>query len=357
MIDNGGEDDASENERRKMNRTNLPEKNRHDLGASQIVHFSTFSEFIKLQVVHFQPPLSEGGFNPAAPQSNPPPVPLLFVVVVVVVVVTEGVEPNPVKLGLRAGPVGLGAPNENADEVVGANGDKLDAPNRSGPEGGVETEKTFFESVTEPEDRPGLGVSQTVHFSLTDARFIRSQVPHFHSSVFDVGGFSPAALHSNPLGLEIVGTAAAVAVLLGPKTKGEEGGFGIENDGAAEGFSTPGFGDSHTMHFSVADAEFIKAHVPHVQPSVFAGGFNPASLQLNPPELELVEEVAALVSVAAELAPNKNRVEGGLGMEKEEAAIDLAAPGLRASQTVHFSIAEVGFIEPQVPHFDPFPCF
>ena len=299
--------------------------------------------------MHFHPPLSEGGLSPAAAQLNPPPVPLLVVVVI------EGVGPNPVKLGLNVGPAGFGVPNENADGVVEVDAVGLDVPNGKSPGSGVGVEETLFEAVIGPEeDEPGLEASQIVHFSLADAGFIKSQVPHFHSSVFDEGGFNPVAPQSNPFEPELVGVVVAV-VLAEPKTKGVEGGFDIENDGTAEEFSPPGFGASHTVHFSVADAGFIKAHVPHTQPSVFVGGFNPAAPQSNPPELELVEEVVAVVSVVVELAPNKNGVEKGLDTEKEVAR-GFEAPDLGASHTIHFSIADAEFIKLQTPHFHP-SCF
>ena len=312
------------------------------------MHFSALAEFTNSQVLHFHPPLSEGGFSPAAPQLNPPPVPLLVVVLGVVPV--EGVGPNPVKLGLNPDPAGLGAPNENPDEGV----DIDEAPNRSGPEGGVGIEKTLPELELE-EEAPGLGASQTVHFSLADAGFFKSQVPHFHSSVFAVVvGFNPAALQLNPPELvEVV----VVKVAPEPKTGGAGGGFGMESDVAVvEGFSAPGFGASHTVHFSVADAGFTKPQVSQFQPSVF-GGFNPAAPQLNPPELEFMAVVAAVVAVVVELAPKERGVEGGLGIEREEDATGFAAPGLEVSHTVHFSVAEAGFIRSQVPHFHPSSCF
>lgn len=236
------------------------------------MHFSVaLSRFIKSQVLHFHPPLSEGGRSPAAPQLNPPGV---------VVVVVEGAGSNPVKTGLEVDPPSLGATNENPD-VVGVDEVGLDVPNESGPEGGAGIEKTFPE--LEPEDdTPGLGASQTVHFSLADAGFIRLQVPHFHPSVVVVGGINPAAPQLNPPGPEIA--EVVVEVLPGPKTRGAEGGFGMENDGVADVFSAPGFGVSHTVHFSVADARFIKSQVPHFHPSsCFEGGFKPAAPQLNPP--------------------------------------------------------------------------
>ena len=292
--------------------------------------------------------MSEGGFSPAAPQLNPPPIPLPVVVAVV-----EDVGPDPAKFGLNADPADLGAPNENADETVEVDDVRSDAPNRNGPEGGLGLEGTSLEPE---ESAPGLGASQTVQFSLADPGFTKSQVPHLHSSVFDVGGFNPAAPQSNPLEFEFVGvTVVVVEVLPEPKIKGVEGGFEIEDDGDAEDFSAPGLGASHTVHFSVADAGFVKAHIPQIQPSVFVGGFNPAALQSNPPELELVEEAAAVVSVVAELAPNKNCPEGGFGKEKKDVA-GLETPGLGVSHTVHFSIAEAAFIKPQVPHFHPSPC-
>ena len=280
----------------------------YGLGASQTVHFSVaLAGFARSHVLHFQPP-PEGGFSPAAPQLNPP-VPLSFVVIV------ESTGVNPVEVE----PDDFGAPKENP-EMVDLDEVGLDVPNRSGPEGGTGMEKP---PEPEPEeDAPGFGESQTVHFSLADAGFIKSQVPHFHPSVFVVGGLTPAAPQLNPPEPE-------------PKAKGVEGGFGGENDGAADDFSAPGFGVSHTMHFSAADPGFIKSQVPHFQPSAFVvGGFNPAAPQLNPPDPELVEVVVE-----------------GLGVEDEE------APGLGASQTVHFSTADAGFIKSQVPHFHPPSCF
>ena len=160
------------------------------------MHFSfALSGFIKAHVPHVHPPLFEGGFSPAALQLNPPPVPLL-VIAVVAVVVFGSVEPDPVKL--NAGPAGLGPPNENADGVVEVDDVELDEPNGNGPEGVVGVEKPFFEpALASEEDTPGLEVLQTVHFSLADAGFIRSQVPHFHPSPC-FGGFKPAAPQLNP---------------------------------------------------------------------------------------------------------------------------------------------------------------
>ena len=324
------------------------------------MHFSALSGFIKAQVAHFHLPSSEGGFSPAAPQSNPPPVPLPAIVVVVVVV--GGTAPNPVKLGLNADPSCLGAPNKNAGEVVGVDGAKLEAPNRDGPEGRADIGSGFCKSVPvegPEEGAPGFGASQIVHFSLADVGFIKQQVPHFHSSGFDIGGFNPIAPQSNPLELESGGVAVvvvAVEALSEPKRKGVEGGFDIGKVGAAGDPSAPGFGVSHTVHFSVADAGFGKIHVPHVRPSVFVGGFTTAALQSNPPELGLEEEVAAIGFVGVELAPKKSGAEGGLGTEKED-AMGLTAPGLGASHTAHFSVAEVAFIKSQVPHFHPSTCF
>jgi len=293
----------------------------YGLGASQTAHFSVaLAGFSRSQVVHFHPPPSEGGFSPAAPQLNPPPVPLPFVVVI------EGAGPNPVKVGLNVGPDGLSTPNENPD--VDVDEVELDAANGRGPEGGAGIEKPPPEP--EPEsDAPGFGDSQIVHFSLADAGFIKSQVPHFHSSVCVVGGLTPAAPQLNPPESE-------------PKTRGVEGGFGAENDGVADRLSAPGFGVSHTVHLSVANPGFIKSQVPHFQPSVLAvGGFIPAAPQLNPPDPKL-----AVVAAAAVVVPK----EGGL-VEDEE------SPGLGVSHTVHFSVADVGFIKSHVPHFHSPSCF
>lgn len=278
------EGDDNEDDREDENEPNLIDRKVcYGLGASQIVHFSVaLAGFAKSQVLHFHPPLSEGGFSPAAPQLNPPVPPP-------VVVVVEGAGPNPVKLGLNAEPVDLGAPNGDPDvDVVTV---ELDAPNRSGPEGGVGIEKTFPEPKPE-EGTPGLGVSQMVHFSLADAGFIKSQVPHFHPSACLSGGLIPAAPQLNPP--EVVSEAPPE-----PKARGMVGGFGMENDGAADHPSAPGFGASHTVHFFVADPGFIRSQVPHFQ--------SPA--------------------------------------------------GLGASHTVHFSVAVAGFIKSQVPHFHPLPCF
>lgn len=344
MLDNGGENDVGEESEGKKNGSTSITGHCYGLGASQTVHFSiALPGFTRAQVSHLHPPLSEGSFRPAAPQLNPPPVPPLVVIVAVV----EGVERNPVEPGSSGDTAGLGIPNENPDEVVEVDDVELDAPNRNGPESGVGIEKIFFEPETGlGGDTPGLGVSQTVHFSSADAGFIKSQVPHFHSSVLALGSFNPAPFQSNPLAV------AVVEVLLEPKTKGVEGGFGIErSDGVVEDGSVPGFGASHTVHFSVADAGFIKSHTPHFQSPVFVGGFNPAAFQLNPPGL-----VADVASVVVELAPNEKGVEGGLGMEKGDVA-GFTAPGFGESHTVHFSVAEEGFVNSQAPHFHPSSCF
>lgn len=319
------------------------------------MHFVALAGFVKSQVLHFHPPLSEGRFSPAASQLNAPPVPLPGVVVVVV----EGAGPNPVKLALNTDSAGLGAPNENPDEVAEVDEAELKPPNRNGPGGGVGIEIVLPEPESE-EDAPGLGASQTVHFSSADDGFVKSQVPHLHPSVPVVRGFNPAAPQLNPLEPELVEVVAVVVVvemLPEPHVRGVEGGFGMENDGVAEDFSAPGFGASHTVHFSVADAGFIKSQVSHFQPSALVlGGFNPAAPQSNPPEPELVA-VKAVVSAAVELVPEKSGVEGGLGIENGEGAAGLVAPGLGASHTVHFSVAEMGFTKSQVPHFHPSSCF
>jgi len=309
------------------------------------VHFSVaLAEFIKSQPLHLHPPPSEGGPSPAAPQLNPPPVPLPVVIVVVDV---EGAAPNPVKLGLNPDPAILGAPKENPDEVADVDEVELDVPNKSGPEGGVGIEKTFPEPEPE-EDAPGLGASQTVHSS-ANVGFIKSQVPHLHPSVFGVGGFNPAAPQLNPPEPEFV-EDIIVEVLPEPKTRGVEGGFGMKTDEIVEDFPAPGFGASHTVHFSVADGEFIKSQVPHFHPSmVVVGGLNPAAPQLNPPEPEPVVAVAAAVSVVVEMVLNK--AEGGLSTVTEGGTADLGV-----SHTVHFSVAEVGFIKSQVPHSHPSSC-
>lgn len=308
------------------------------------MHFSfAFGGFIKAQVAQFHPPTSEGGSSPAAPQSNPPLVP------VTVDVVVEGFAPNPVELGLNGDPTGL-----NPDKGVDLDEVDLDAPNTNGPGDGVGIEKTLLEPEARPEDdAPGLGASQTVQLFFADPGFIKSQVLHFHSSASAVGGLNPAALQSNPPELVVVGgILATVGVLPEPRIKGEEDGLGAGNGGVAEDFSAPGFGVSHTVHFSVADGGFDKSHVPHFQLPVFVGGFNPAALQSNPPEPVPVAEVVVVVSAVARLEPKTDRAEGGLGMAKE-GGVGFVAPGLRESHTVHFSDAEAGFIRSQVPHFHP----
>ena len=304
------------------------------------MHLSiTFSGFIKAQVAHLHPS-PEGGFSPAAFQLNPPPVPPLAVVAVF-----EGAEPNPV----NGDPDDFGAPNENPDELVEVDEVEVDGPKVNGPEGGVGIEKLFFEPETGSEEgMPGLGASQTAHFSLADAVFTKSQVPHFHSVGFVAGGFIPAAPQSNPCEPEFVGAVGAAVVVVSaevlpePKINGVEGGFGIEGNDEADGFSAPpGFGASHTAHFSVIDAGFIKSQVSHFQP-LGVGGFNPAAPQLNPRELVLVVVGVVIVSGVEEPAPTIKGVEEGF-----------AAPGLGESQTAHFSVAELWFVKSQVPHFHP----
>jgi len=283
------------------------------------VHFSVaLAGFIKSQVLHLQPSFSEGDFSPAAPQLNPSPVPLP---------VAESAGPNPVKLGLNADPAGLDAPNENPNEEVDVVEVELDVPNRSGPEGGVGIEKVFPE-LEPDEEAPGLGVSQTVHFSLADAGFIKSQVPHFQSLVLAAGSFSPAASQLNPPELELVVAAAAivsVVVELVPKKSGVEGGLGIENEGDATGLAAPGLGVSHTVHFSVAEVGFIKSQVPHFHPSSCLGrGFKPAAPQLNPPFVVGIVVVEGVVKVEVEagevvipvLGPALLRLEGPAEVEE-----------------------------------------
>ena len=166
----------------------------------------------------------------------------------------EGVGQDPRKLGENPDPAILGTPNENSDEVVDIDEHELDAPNRSGPEGRADIEKKS--PRPEPEEvAPGLGVSHTEHLSVADAGFIRSQAPQVHQFVYVVGAFNPAAPQLNlpePELVEVVGGGGGV--LPEPKRGGVEGGFGMENSGAAERFSTPGFGVSHTVHFSLTDA-------------------------------------------------------------------------------------------------------
>jgi hypothetical protein len=96
-------------------------------------------------------------------------------------------------------------------------------------------------------------------FSVADDGFIRSQAPQVHPFMFVIGGFNPAAHQLNPPEPELVEVVVVVVVgvLPEPKRGGAEGGFGMENDGVAERSSAPGFGVSHTMHFSLADAGFV----------------------------------------------------------------------------------------------------
>jgi hypothetical protein len=86
-----------------------------------------------------------------------------------------------------------------------------------------------------------------------------------------------------------------------PNKSGVEGGLGIENEEDAMGLVAPGLGASHTVHFSVAEAGFIKSQVPHFHPSSCFGGFKPAAPQLNPPfvvrGIVVVEEVGVNVEV------------------------------------------------------------
>jgi len=197
-----------ENERKKDETALVIRKKkvRYDLGVSQTVHFSlAFAGFIKSQVLHLHPSLSEGRLSPAAPQSNPP-VPLLVV------------EGTAVKLGLNANPAGSEAPKDNPDEAVEVVGVELDVSNRSGPDGGVGIERLFPELEPE-EEAPGLEASQTVHFSLADAGFIKSQVPHFHPSVCVVGSLNPAAPQSNPSETE---PSEVIEVLPKPHLRGVE---------------------------------------------------------------------------------------------------------------------------------------
>ena len=183
-----GVDDGREREEKNEPNLIARKKSRYGLGTSQTVHFSVaLAGFIRLQVIHFHPPSSEGGFIPATPQLNPPPIPLL----------AEGVGPDPGKLGVNPDPTIFDVPNENPDEVVDADELELDVPNRKSPEGGAGREKPLPEPGPE-ENVPGLGVSHTVHFSVADAGFIRSHAPQVHPFVFVVGGFSPAAPQLNP---------------------------------------------------------------------------------------------------------------------------------------------------------------
>jgi hypothetical protein len=62
---------------------------------------------------------------------------------------------------------------------------------------------------------PGLGVSHTVHFSVAEAGFIQSPVPHFHPSPCFVG-FNPAAAQSNPPFVEGVVVGVEIGSVIGP---------------------------------------------------------------------------------------------------------------------------------------------
>ena len=84
------------------------------------------------------------------------------------------------------------------------------------------------------------------------------------------------------------------------KNGGVVAGLGIEDE-------TPDFGESHTVHFSAAEAGFIRSQVPHFHsPSCFSRGFKPTAPQLNPPFV-----VGAVVVFMEEAEVVKVGVEAG----------------------------------------------
>lgn len=135
--------------------------------------------------------------------------------------------------------------------------------------------------------RPYRSLSQATHF-LADPEFDTMQTEHIHPPVFS-GFFRPAAAQSKP---------TFVSVFTAP---------------------APGRGASHTAHFSFTESGFCSMHVEQVQlPADGATGFAmPAADQSNP-------------------------VFGGAS------GVD---PGRRASQMVHFSLAESGLSSIHSLHF------
>ena len=197
---------------------------------------------------------------------------------------------------------------------------------------------------------PGLGTSQTVHFSVALAGFVRSQVVRFHPPCSE-GGFIPAAPQLNPPPVplpvvegvrpdpELLGVDPHPATLDAPNENPDEvvdvEGVGLDvpnRSGPGGGTSiekrfprpepeevAPCLGVSHTVHFSVADPGLVRPQVPQFHTFAFVvGGFTPAAPQLNPPELELVEVVVVIVGVLPE--PKGRVVEGGFGMENDGVA-------------------------------------
>ena len=146
--------------------------------------------------------------------------------------------------------------------------------------------------------RYGLGTSQTVHFSIALAGFVRSQVVHIHPPRSE-DGFIPAAPQSNPppAPLLVVEGAGPDPGKLGvnpdpaifdvpngnldevvdvdeveldvPNGSGPEGGVGVERTflESKPKEDAPGLGISHTVHFSMADARFIRSQSPQLCPS------------------------------------------------------------------------------------------
>jgi hypothetical protein len=127
--------------------------------------------------------------------------------------------------------------------------------------------------------------SSTIMFIVLGVNYM-SKGQYLATAVFFIAslGFKQIVLHCAPVRnvtvsspeLKLVEVViVVVGVLPKPETRGVEGSFSMENNGAAERLSVLVFGASHTMCFSLADAGIIRLQSPHFQPSVSViRGFN-----------------------------------------------------------------------------------
>ena len=150
---------------------------------------------------------------------------------------------------------------------------------------------------------PGLSASQMVHFEVAVEGLLSPQTEQSQLSAGFEGALSPAASQLKP----DVGGAGATT--------------GGEGDEVA-GVDAPGLAASQTVHFDVAVEGLLSPQTGQPQLSAgFVGTFSPAAPQLNP------------------IAGGAGTDTGGDG---EEVVAGVDAPGLSASQTVHFEIAVGG---------------
>lgn len=185
---------------------------------------------------------------------------------------------------------------------------------------------------------PGLGASQIVHCSFALSGFLSMQVLHVHSLPADFAG------------------AAGVAAGLEPKLKpplGTDGGAGGPDEAVD---LAPGLGASQIVHCSFALSGFLSIQVLHVHslPPLAGLAAEDAGAEDLAPKVKPplgAEGGAGALEPEPELEPKLKPplgTDGGAGGPDGAAAL---APGLGASQMVHFSVAVLGFMSMQVSHF------